>query len=305
MEEKQPAQTYPKITLVTPCHNREEYIAETIESVLSQNYPNLEFIVIDDGSTDKTWEIIQKYKDRLAYCEHIDSKTTSAHVALQYGFDHSNGEIIGHITDKGLLLPGSLFTLGRIFTEYKDVEWVTAIGTVVNEESMIINISPIRKDLHEHLIHVPWNVQAESTFWRRSLWNRSGSKWDNGLGWALDYGLWCYFFAAGAKLYHINTVIGAYRKTPNANGVKNPGQYYKSAAQYRAWLRAHITKKELVYASLYKLLRYIKPLLRNIPDAVYAQIPILNHFAQNSIRFSGMNTLERYKRNPFRTIYPW
>jgi glycosyltransferase involved in cell wall biosynthesis len=305
MEEEQPSQVYPKITIVTPCHNREAFIAQMIESVLSQNYPNLDYIVIDDGSTDKTWEIIQRYKDRLAYCEHIDTKTTSALAALDYGFARAQGDVLGHITDKGLMLPGSLFTIGRIFAEYKDVEWITAIGSIINQDGSIISIAPVRKDLHEHLIHVPWNMQAESTFWSKDLWNRTGSTMDKGLGWATDYGLWCHFFAAGAKLWHLNTVLGAYRKTPNASGVKNPKQYYDSAAKYRAWLRAHIAKKELVYASLYKIFRYFKPILRNIPDSVYQYLPILNHFCNEAIAFKDMNTLKRYKRNPFRTIYPW
>jgi glycosyltransferase involved in cell wall biosynthesis len=296
---------YPKITIVTPCHNREEYIAETIESVLSQNYPNLEYIVIDEGSTDGTWNIIQTYKNKLAYCEHNDKDTGSAQAALERGFSKASGEIMGHLTDKSLLLPGSLFTLARVFGEYSDVEWITSIGSVINQDGSIINISPIRKDLHEHLINVPWNMQAESTFWRKGLWERAGSKWDNGLGWAADYGLWCHFFAAGAKLYHLNTVLGAYRKTPSAQGVKNPGQYYKSAGAYRAWLRAHVPKKELAYASLYQLLRYIKPLLRNIPDPIYQYIPLFNHFCNETIAFRDMHTLKRYKRNPFRTIYPW
>ncbi len=296
---------YPKISVIIPCHNRAPYIRQALESVLSQEYPNLELIVIDDNSTDGSWEIIERYKEKLGYYENINIKATSPHPQLQYGFDRSSGEIIGHITDKGLLLPGSLFTIGRVFSEFPDVEWITAMTTVVNGDGSIISVVPLRKDLHEHLIHVPWNMQAESTFWRRSLWERSHSTWDNGLGWAADFGIWSYFFAAGAKLYHLNTILGAYRKIPSAQGVKNPKQYYDSAARYTQWLRARVPKKELVYASLYKVLRYAKPILRNIPDSIYQHIPVLNHFCNEAIAFKDMHTLKRYKRNPFRTIYPW
>ncbi|MCX6819791.1 MAG: glycosyltransferase [Candidatus Adlerbacteria bacterium] len=295
---------FPKISVVAMCHNREQYVEQMIRSILEQNYPNLDLVIIDDGSTDKSWEIIQTYKDQLGYCEHIDTKTTSAQAALEYGFAHSTGDVMLQMSEKGFMLPGSLHTIGRVFAEYQDVEWVTSVGCVANQDGSIISISPIRKDLHEHLIDVPWNLQTESTIWRRSLWERIGSKWDNGLGWAADYGLWCYFFAAGAKLYHINTILAAYRKTPTANGVKNPGQYYGSAAKYRAWLRTHISKKELAYAALYSVLRYAKPILRNIPDTVYQHIPLLNHFCNEAVGFKDMHTLKRYKRNPFRTIYP-
>ena len=295
----------PKISVVMMCHNREKYVAQTIESILSQGYPNLEYIVIDDGSTDRSWEIIQSYKDRLAYCEHIDTKTTSAQAALEYGFARSTGEIMVQMSEKGLLMPGALITVGRVFAEYKDIEFLTSITSVANQDGSVVSIAPVRKDLHEHLLNLPWNLQTESTFWRRPLWERTGRKWDHGLGWAADFGLWCHFFAAGAKLYHLNTVLGVYRKTPTAQGVKNPGQYYKSAAQYRAWLRANISKKELMYANVYACLRYLKPLLRNIPDSVYQYIPILNHFCNEAVGFKDMDTLKYYKRNPFRTIYPW
>lgn len=287
------------------CHNREEYVERAIRSVLEQNYPNLDLVVIDDGSTDRSWEIIQRYKDKLGYCEHIDTKTTSAQASLEYGFARTKGEAMMQLSEKGLTLPGSLHTIGRIFREYPHIEWITSITSVINKDDSVVSVAPVRKDLHEHLINVPWNLQTESTIWRRSLWEKTGAKWDHGLGWAADYGLWCHFFAAGAKLYHVNSVLGAYRKTAGAQGVKNPKQYYDSAAKYRTWLRAHISKKELAYASFYKILRYFKPLLRNIPDGIYARIPILNHFCNEAVGFKDMDTLKRWKRNPFRTIYPW
>lgn len=296
---------WPNISIVIPCHNRARYIEDAILSVLSQKYPNLDLIVIDDASTDGSFEIIERYKDKLGFYENINVHATSAQPQLEYGFKKAKGDIIGHITDKGLLLPGSLFTVARIFSEYKDIEWITGMSTVVNEQGEIISIAPIRKDLHEHLIHVSWNMQTESTFWRRSLFERAGGKWDYGFGWAADFGLWCHFFAAGAKLWHVNTVLGAYRKTPTASGVKNPTQYYDSAKKYRLWLRAHISKKELIYAELYRVLRYLKPLLRNIPDSVFQYIPLLNHFSHNAVGFKDMHSLKRWKRNPFRTIYPW
>lgn len=295
---------YPKITVITPCHNREEYIAETIESVLSQNYPNLEYIVIDDGSTDKSWEIIQTYRDRLTYCEHIDTKAPSPNQALNYGASKMTGEIMTLITDKSLLMHKSLFTVARVFSEFPDVEWLSGIGLIANTDGLIISVVPVRKDLHEHLIFVPWQIQQESTFWRRSLWEKTGAKWDEKLIWASDFGLWCKFFPI-AKLHHLNTILGVYRKTRKAHGVTRRNEYHHYASVARTQLRSHISKKELIYAEVYRFLRYLKPLLRNIPDSIYVHIPILKHFCHEAISFKDMDTLKRYKRNPFRTIYPW
>jgi glycosyltransferase involved in cell wall biosynthesis len=302
-------ESFPKITIVATCFNRANYIGETIESVINQGYPNLEMIVIDDGSTDESWSVIEKYKDKLAYIEQLppnDHKGPGP--VIQYGLSKGTGEIMTTLNDKNLLMHKSLFTVADIFGTFPDVEWITGIGLIANRHGEITNVLPIRKDLHEHLLPVPWNIQHESTFWRRSLWERAGSRVNEDL-WALDYDLWARFFMAKATLWHINTILGAYRKLPTAHGSSKAAEYYKHAAQARTMLRAHMPKKELFYAELYRALRFFKPILRNIPDRVYKVIPLLNHFCHNSITFKNVNAdteyLVRYKRNPFRTIFPW
>lgn len=295
----------PRITVVCQCFNRKRYIGETIESVLSQQYPNTELIVIDDGSTDGSWEVIQSYKDRLAYCERRESTDKTPVPALNIGFAKSTGEIMTSLNDKNLLMPGSLATMAKLFSENPDVEWVTGIGLIANPESMIVSVLPIRKGLHEHLLNVSWNLQHESTFWRRSLWERTGGAFSTDFPWGFDADLWSRFFAAGATLYHLNTIVGAYRKLPTAHGVRNRAEYQQFAARARAYLRARVPKRELWYARLYRALRPLKPLLRNIPDSAWAHIPILRHLSNPSIRFKNSDTLERYERNPFRTVYPW
>src|SRR3989344_3292956 len=77
---------WPKISIVTQCFNREKFIAQTIESILGQNYPNLEYIVIDDNSTDRSWEIIQRYKSKLAVCERLEGLRDNPAYATNYGF---------------------------------------------------------------------------------------------------------------------------------------------------------------------------------------------------------------------------
>jgi glycosyltransferase involved in cell wall biosynthesis len=300
------AEKYPKISIVVQCFNRENYIAETIESIINQSYPNLECVVIDDNSSDGSWEIIQKYKDRLFYCEKLNGHNTSPVKAINYGLSKSTGEIMATINDKNLLMPKSLFTIAEVFDTFKEVEWVSGIGLITDPQGKITNVLPIRKDLHEHLIHVPWNVQHESTFWKRSLWDRAGAKYNE--TWAFDYELWCRFFLE-AKMYHLNTIVGAYRKIPKSHGILKKDEYYSEAAKARATLRLKISTKEIIYAEIYKYLRYLKPILKNIPDKVFIKIPFLNHYSHYSISFSNVidvkDRLKIYKRNPFRTIFPW
>jgi len=298
---------YPKITIVATCFNREKYIADTIESVLNQKYPNLEFIVVDDDSSDHSLEVINRYKDKLAFVGKLPGKRTNAVPVINYALSKSTGEIMTTLNDKNLLLPGSLWAAAEIFTAYPDVEWFTGIGSIANKDGIITSIVPIRKSYYEHFFRTPYNIQHESTFWRRSLWERTGGKFDEASPWAFDYELWCRFFAVGAKLFYVDTIIGAYRKLATAHGSTKPNEYHHYASLAREKLRAQAPRKDLVYAAIFKWLRYAKPLLRNIPDKAYEKIPFLNIYCNEAISFKGSKSgpLVRYKRNPFRTIYPW
>lgn len=302
------AKKYPKISLITQCYNREDVVAETIESVLSQNYPNLEYIVIDDGSTDKSWEVIQKYRDKLAYVERLEGKRDTPVPAINYGFSKATGEVLGWISSKNILMPKSLFTIAQVFSDLPEVEWVTGIGTIIDSEGKIISVIPVRKDLYEHMIGTQSNIQAESTFWRQSLWKKSGEKFNEDAV-SFDVDLWSTKFFITAKLYHLNTLIGAYRKSPTAFSTRNRAMFLRHISDAQTELRQRASKKEIAYAEIFRIVRHLKPLLRNIPDNIYAHIPILNNFCHQAIKFykmeNGRGVLKIYSRNPFRTIFPW
>jgi glycosyltransferase involved in cell wall biosynthesis len=299
---------YPKITIVSQCYNRENYVRNTIESVLSQGYPNLEYIVIDDNSTDKSWDIIQEYRDRLAVCEQLPGFRKNPATAIKYGFSKATGDVMTWLYCKNMLLPGSLFAVGQAFAEIPEMEWVSAIGTTIDSEGKIVAVNPIRKGLYEHLIGGRANIQQESTFWRRSLWERTGATIEDEKV-AIDVTLWSTKFFPTTELYHLNTLLGAWRKTADSYSGNRREQFYGDIADARNVLRSLVPKEKLLYAELYKALHYLKPLLRNIPDRAYSHIPILNEFCHTAIAFDNLSkahpTLRQYKRNPFRTIYPW
>lgn len=304
----EPAKKYPKISIVTQCFNREQYVAETIESVLSQNYPNLEYIVIDDGSTDRSWEIIQQYKNKLAYAERLSSNRDTPVPAINYGFSKATGDVFGWLSSKNILMPKSLFTLAQVFTDLPEVEWVTGIGAIIDGEGKIINVIPVRKDFYEHMVGTQSNIQQESTFWRRSLWEKTGGKLNEELV-AFDIDLWSTKFFLNAKLYHLNTLIGAYRKSPISFSTLRRATFIMHIENARKELRHRASKKELLFAELFRIIRYLKPVLRNIPDNAYARIPVLKNFCHQAIKFhkmeNGQGMLKTYMRNPFRTIFPW
>lgn len=105
--------TYPKISIVTPTYNQGQYIEETIQSVLNQNYPNLEYIIIDGGSTDGTVEIIKKYEKHLKYWVSEPDKGQAN--AINKGLKHCTGEIFNWLNSDDYLAPGALYAIAEAF----------------------------------------------------------------------------------------------------------------------------------------------------------------------------------------------
>ena len=107
--------TYPKISIVTPSFNQGKFLEETILSIIDQNYPNLEFIIIDGGSTDNSIDIIKKYEQHLAYW--VSEKDRGQSHAMNKGIETATGEIISTIFSDDLLLPGALMKVAEEFNK--------------------------------------------------------------------------------------------------------------------------------------------------------------------------------------------
>lgn len=105
----------PKISIITPSYNQGEFIEETILSVIGQNYPNLEYIIIDGGSTDRTVEVIKKYEKYLTYW--VSEKDKGQSHAINKGFDRATGDILGWLNSDDLYLPGTFSSISELMKE--------------------------------------------------------------------------------------------------------------------------------------------------------------------------------------------
>jgi glycosyltransferase involved in cell wall biosynthesis len=184
----------PKITIVTPSYNQGEFIEETIRSVLDQDYPNLEYIIMDGGSTDGSVEIIKRYENRLAYWEsHRDNGQADA---VYRGFERSTGEILGYLNSDDILLPGSLEKVGRYFNAYPKEEWIVG-GTLyidANSEYFYDRLGNARGDLGacaslHRLLFWGSNFCQPATFWRRNPYIAVGGL-NRSLQFSFDYDLY-------------------------------------------------------------------------------------------------------------------
>ena len=196
------------ISIVTPSFNQANYLEKTIESVLSQNYPNLQYVVIDGGSQDGSVEIINKYKDKLHYyCSEKDSGHAEA---INKGFLKTDGEIMGWINSDDMYLPGCFTAISQIFEAFPGVAWITGYSSVWNKFGSMTHTESVHKNIYDFMNgNYRW-IQQESTFWRRDLWERAGGQINQNLRYAVDGDLWTRFFLH-EKLVSVSCGFGGYR----------------------------------------------------------------------------------------------
>jgi hypothetical protein len=209
----------PKLSLITATLNRAQFLEETIRSVLDQDYPNLEYIVIDGGSTDGSLDIIRRYEDRLA---HWVSEPDAGHFdALQKGFDKTTGDVMAFINSDDKFCPWAFSVVAEIFEKFPQVEWLTTLFPILwDAQGRATHCRGTEGFSQEGFLrgqYLPGNngayathwIQQESTFWRRSLWEKAGGRVESGQV-AGDFELWTRFFQI-ADLYGVSTPLGGFR----------------------------------------------------------------------------------------------
>jgi len=218
----------PKITVVTPNFNCATFLEQTILSVLEQDYPNLEYIVVDGGSTDGSLEIIERYRSRLA---HVVSEPDRGHAdALNKGLRLGTGEVMCWINSDDLLLPGSLHCVGEIFASLPGVHWLTGQRNTIAEDGSHRPPHPLRRWNWLRFVCGDYrHIQQESTFWRRSLWDAAGGRLDESLSLANDFELWLRFFRL-ASLHTVDEPLGCFRFRQGQRSAASYAEYERECA---------------------------------------------------------------------------
>jgi len=203
--------TLPTISIVTPSFNQAPFLEECIDSILSQNYPNLEYIIMDGGSTDGSVEIIKKYARHLTYWQ--SQPDGGQYAAINEGFTKTTGEIMAWLNSDDKLHSGSLKIVGGVFKHFEGIDWLTGRPTAWDENgflSYVANVLPqwtLEKCLNRQVDDA--FIQQESTFWRRSLWGKSGGL-SSRIQFAADFELWIRFFRY-ANLFTVDALLGGFR----------------------------------------------------------------------------------------------
>lgn len=237
------AAEYPKIGIITPSFNQGCYIRETIDSVLEQQYPNLEYWVIDGGSTDNTVEILKSYGPAINWTSEKDDGQADA---LNRGLKRVTAEIVAFVNSDDLYLPGTLSLVGRHFGLHPDTMWLTGDHYIIDHrgrhiQSFVVSYKRIlrRRPSFKTLAVANYIVQP-STFWRRELMDEIGF-FDASLRYCFDYDFWMR-----AILRHSPDVVQAPLSLFRIHGASKGGSRFveQFAEEYRI-LSRHTTNKIL------------------------------------------------------------
>lgn len=176
--------THAKITIVTPSYNQGQFLEETILSVLNQDYPNLEYIIIDGGSTDNSVDIIKKYENHLTYW--VSEKDNGQTHAINKGFRKATGDILNWLNSDDTLLPGAISSIARCFASNSIVDF--AYGDYVLVDSFgkdIVSRKEIDFDFNI-LLYSGCFIQQPTCFFRKSVIDEIGLL-DEGQDFYMDY----------------------------------------------------------------------------------------------------------------------
>jgi len=221
----------PAISIVTPSFNQRQYIEQTIESVLGQDYPNLEYIVMDGGSTDGTVELLQSYGDRLTFVSEPDRGQSHA---LNKGMARAAGDVLAFLNSDDFYEPGALRAVGELFARRPRSVWLAGRCRVVDSEGREIRRSiTAYKNAWLRLggyraLQVLNYVSQPATFWRRSLYEAVG-EFDESLSYAMDYDYW---LRAG-RLFELDVIdryLASFRVHPTSKAGASASAQFDSAS---------------------------------------------------------------------------
>jgi glycosyltransferase involved in cell wall biosynthesis len=213
---------WPRITIVTPTFNRTEWLEETILSVLNQDYPNLEYIIVDGGSTNpELFALIRKYEKRLAWwCSEPDRGHAEA---IRKGFDRSSGEIMNWLCSDDTLLPGCLHAVAETFIKHPEAEVVFGHYSAVDGCGLVRHNGRV-VSYHRLIVLGRTGFHQASVYWKRSLYDRAGGQvGGRNLEYAVhspDVDLFMRFSKHSSRWVKVDRVLSTFRVHPTQTSTR-------------------------------------------------------------------------------------
>jgi glycosyltransferase involved in cell wall biosynthesis len=204
---------YPKISIITPSYNQAQFLERTILSVLNQNYPNLEYIIIDGGSTDGSVEIIKKYEKYLSYW--VSEPDSGQSHALNKGFYKASGDIYGWLNADDLFLPDAFIKVSSTFKLFPNKKIVFGDYLNIDKNDNVLELNYAFDFNLNHFIFEGFHNNAQATFWKSEVHLRFGL-FDESLYSTMDYDMLLRFGLneGQSSFKRMSEVLACFRRHP-------------------------------------------------------------------------------------------
>jgi glycosyltransferase involved in cell wall biosynthesis len=156
---------WPRVSIVTPSYNQGQFIEETIRSILLQGYPDLEYIIIDGGSTDNTLDVIRQYEQWTAYW--VSEPDRGQSHAINKGFERATGAIISWLNSDDLFYPGAFRAIALGFAEHPDAGMIYGTGAKISAQGDAVIKKVLYRPHDEKLLRTRYCMLQQSAFMRR------------------------------------------------------------------------------------------------------------------------------------------
>ncbi|MBR0812405.1 glycosyltransferase [Bradyrhizobium diazoefficiens] len=198
--------TAPRIAIVTPSYNHAQYLNATIESIVSQNYPNLHYHVQDGASIDGTTDLLKSCGDGISWKSEPDSGQSNA---INLGFTDVDCEIMAYLNSDDMLLPGTLAYVANYFTSHPQVDIVYGHRVFVDREGLEVGRAVLPP--HDgHALQYADYIPQETMFWRKRVWDKIGPI-DEGFHYAMDWDFILRAQAAGFRFVRLPRFLACFR----------------------------------------------------------------------------------------------
>lgn len=259
--------SFPKITIITPSYNQADFLEATIRSVLMQNYPNLEYIVIDGGSTDGSIEIISHYQDRLAYW--VSEPDTGQCQALNKGFVRATGDWMAWLNSDDIFLPGALWTVARTIRSNVECDWIVGAVDFVDADLKPVGVFKPVFRTNDWLDFVCTKLKngtalpQAGSFWSRKAWDAAG-KLDESLHYAMDHEYWGRLAYNGFRPICLEQILALFRLHQQGKTARGENEFLvEERIIVEKWLRRVTVPNEVQVLTNYRRTFGLRLLMRN------------------------------------------
>lgn len=251
---KECASGLPLVSIVTPSYNQARFLEACMQSVLGQDYPHLEYIVVDGGSQDGSREILERYASRLAWW--VSEPDRGQTEALNKGFARARGEILAWLNSDDTYEPGAVSAAVAYLQAHPEAGMVYGDANLIDEQDQVIGKFPARQTdfrrLRRGYVHIP----QQASFFRAALWREVGPL-DPSFYFAMDYDLWVRL-ARRAELHYVPESWANFRLHASGKSVVADDRcwpemlrvHYREGGSWLSWLVIKAKVRPLVYAWL-------------------------------------------------------